>query len=156
MRMVKFALGALGTALILSGCGDGGSTAASSSFAGTFVSAWQASPAHSVAPLSLSDVTAKSKGIEQPLAPVSADSNQAKAAVSSTKAAIAAGALTPSTTMAMTTARNVRSTNVVTVATATTPKPALSGSSVLIPSSVSAAALALTTVLAMLRRGQDC
>ena len=34
MRMVKFALGALGTALILSGCGDGGSTAASSNSTG--------------------------------------------------------------------------------------------------------------------------
>jgi phospholipase/lecithinase/hemolysin len=34
MKMVKFALGALGTALILAGCGDGGSTAASSNSTG--------------------------------------------------------------------------------------------------------------------------
>jgi monoamine oxidase len=66
-------------------------TVGSSSFAGSFVQSWQASPAQAIAPVSTASISAQSLGIQQPLAPLSPDSPQAKAAASSRAAVAGSG-----------------------------------------------------------------
>ena len=99
------------------------SAAGGGSFSSAFVQSWRSSAAQSIVPLDASSVSAQSKGVKQPLAPLSPDSNQAKAAAAARAGAAAAGAVTTSTLRRTTSSHAASPTPAPTTTKITAPAP---------------------------------